>query len=316
MPVTPRVTVVVPTYQRVDTVERAVRSVLAQQGPPFEVVVVDDGSTDGTAERLAAVDDPRLRVLRQPNAGRGAARNAGARIAAAPILTFLDSDDEALPGWLAEIDRRLDPGSVPVLRMPVLVARPGSSLHRRPAGPLDPRRPFPRGARQPGSWAVATAVFQEVGGFDPGLEFSENTDLLVRLALASGRRGWSAATSDEAGVLLHAEGSDARVGRYGSAPGDAAETLLARYASALRHDRSTRHDYRAIVGVHALRAGRRRDAARSLMGSWVDRPWSPIAATRLLSVVLPPRVRVRLSAARPARPLRRGRPWPGPPARS
>ena len=78
MPVAPRVTVVVPTYQRAATVERAVRSVLAQEGPPFEVIVVDDGSTDGTAERLATLDDPRLRVVHQANAGRGAARNAGA----------------------------------------------------------------------------------------------------------------------------------------------------------------------------------------------------------------------------------------------
>src|SRR5215204_5610729 len=104
----PALTVVIPTYQRAATVERAVRSVLAQRDClPFEVVVVDDGSTDETLDVLRGITDDRVRVLHQENAGRSAARNAGVAAARAPVVTFLDSDDEALPGWLGEVGRRI-----------------------------------------------------------------------------------------------------------------------------------------------------------------------------------------------------------------
>ncbi len=77
---TPTVSVVIPTYQRRDDVLRAVESVLAQSFEDFEVIVVDDGSTDGTAEALAGLD-PRLRYVWHENRGTGAARNAGLRLA-------------------------------------------------------------------------------------------------------------------------------------------------------------------------------------------------------------------------------------------
>ena len=291
MAVAPRVAVVVPTFQRAATVQRAVASVLAQEGPPFEVIVVDDGSTDDTADRLAAVADPRLQVLRQRNQGRGAARNAGAAAARAPVLTFLDSDDEALPGWLAEIERLVDLDRRPVVRLPILVAGPDGRPVRRPAGALDPRRPFPRGASQPGSFAVAASLFEAVGGYDPALAFSENTDLLVRLALAAGRSGWTAAVGDHAGVLLHAEQASTRTTRYGSAPRQAAEVLLDRYPTLLHDDRRTRQDYLAIIGVDDLRRGRRGAAARTFLRSWAARPGSVRAAGRLLGVAVPPRLR-------------------------
>lgn len=93
--------VIIPAYNAEATVARAVDSVLAQQGPTFEVIVCDDGSTDRTAEILAAYDDPRLRVIRQANAGRGAARNRALEAATGRFIALLDADDWWLPGKLA-----------------------------------------------------------------------------------------------------------------------------------------------------------------------------------------------------------------------
>jgi glycosyltransferase involved in cell wall biosynthesis len=78
-----------------------VESLLAQQGVDFEVLVVDDGSTDDTQAVLGAIHDPRLRVLRMPHGGVAAARNAGIAASATPFVAFHDSDDRALPGRLA-----------------------------------------------------------------------------------------------------------------------------------------------------------------------------------------------------------------------
>jgi glycosyltransferase involved in cell wall biosynthesis len=95
----PEVSIILPTYNRADTIGRAVQSVLAQTFEDWELVVVDDGSSDGTQEVLAGID-PRIRVLRQANAGVGAARNTGLAAARGRLLTFLDSDDGWLPHFL------------------------------------------------------------------------------------------------------------------------------------------------------------------------------------------------------------------------
>ena len=95
------VSVVIPTYNRAQLLGRAIQSVLSQLGREDEVIVVDDGSTDGTAETVAALAEPRILNIRQSHAGAGAARNRGVAEATRDLIAFLDSDDEWLPGKLA-----------------------------------------------------------------------------------------------------------------------------------------------------------------------------------------------------------------------
>jgi glycosyltransferase involved in cell wall biosynthesis len=90
------VSVIIPTYNRTKTIERAVNSVLNQTWKKIEIIVVDDGSTDQTNETLKAYGD-KIRVIHQPNAGASAARNTGIKAATGEIISFLDSDDEWLP---------------------------------------------------------------------------------------------------------------------------------------------------------------------------------------------------------------------------
>lgn len=93
----PLVTVVIPTYNRADLLPRAVRSVLNQTYALLELLVVDDGSTDGTAEVMKGFQDPRVRFLRlEKNQGQCAAMNAGIGFARGDWVCFLDSDDEYL----------------------------------------------------------------------------------------------------------------------------------------------------------------------------------------------------------------------------
>jgi glycosyltransferase involved in cell wall biosynthesis len=99
--VTPFFSVVIPVYNRADVVAEAIRSVLAQSEQDFEIVVVDDGSSDDPAPAVAAFADPRIRFHRQANSGGGAARNAGIDLARGTFIAFLDSDDAYLPGHLA-----------------------------------------------------------------------------------------------------------------------------------------------------------------------------------------------------------------------
>lgn len=97
------VSIIIPTYNRTYCIEHAVDSVLAQTYTSLDVIVVDDGSTDGTAELLACryANEPRLRCIRQENRGVSAARNAGLRAARGAYISFLDSDDAWKP-WKVE----------------------------------------------------------------------------------------------------------------------------------------------------------------------------------------------------------------------
>jgi len=100
------ISVIIPAFNRRDTIERAIASVLAQTWPPDEILVVDDGSTDGTAEAVRVLGDKRIRLLRHAhNRGAAAARNTGIEAAKGDWIAFLDSDDEWDPHKLA---RQLD----------------------------------------------------------------------------------------------------------------------------------------------------------------------------------------------------------------
>jgi glycosyltransferase involved in cell wall biosynthesis len=104
--VDPAVSVIIPTYQRRHYVSRAVQSVLRQTFTDFELIVVDDGSSDGTAEALGRYGDG-IRYRWQPNGGLSAARNAGIGLARGDIVAFLDSDDQFLPDHLAVVTEAL-----------------------------------------------------------------------------------------------------------------------------------------------------------------------------------------------------------------
>ncbi len=109
----PSVSVVLPVHNRADVLARAIQSVLDQSLPSFELIVVDDGSTDGSVRVARSFGDARIKIIELgENRGGNAARNAGVLAAEAPLIAFLDSDDTYLPEKLetvvTEFDRRPD----------------------------------------------------------------------------------------------------------------------------------------------------------------------------------------------------------------
>lgn len=100
---TPLISVVIPTYDRSASLRRAIASVFCQTIDDYELIVVDDGSTDDTLQVLADIHDSRLRVIRHPkNLGASTARNSGVNASHGTYVAFLDSDDEWLPDKLAK----------------------------------------------------------------------------------------------------------------------------------------------------------------------------------------------------------------------
>ena len=97
----PTVSIVLPTFNRGSVLRRAVESVLSLDEEPFELIIVDDGSTDATMRELDDLRDPRVALITLDlNSGANVARNVGISAARAPYVAFLDSDDTFLPGRL------------------------------------------------------------------------------------------------------------------------------------------------------------------------------------------------------------------------
>ena len=104
----PRISVVIPLYNKASSIAAAAASVLGQTFADLELIVVDDGSTDGSASVIRALGDRRVRLIAQANAGPGAARNRGLADAAGEYVAFLDADDEWEPAFLQLAATALD----------------------------------------------------------------------------------------------------------------------------------------------------------------------------------------------------------------
>src|SRR3954453_20602732 len=188
----PAVSVVMPVYQGREHLAAAIESVLAQTFEQFELLVVDDGSTDGSSEivRTYVERDPRVHYRRQENAGQGAARNAGIRVARGEAVGFLDQDDLWLPDKLARQLPLLDETTV-VYSDTYILRDDGSSLEERLTDHLD-EWPVPATLRSlivGNTIPVLTALLSRRlllahGGFtsDPALKGVDNYDLWLRLA--------------------------------------------------------------------------------------------------------------------------------------
>jgi len=107
-PVVPYVSIIMPVYNGERYIRMAIESILAQTWQDWELIVINDGSTDATAEILSQFADPRITMIYQDNQGEAAARNAGLAVAAGEYIAFLDADDLYLPNALADLVEYLD----------------------------------------------------------------------------------------------------------------------------------------------------------------------------------------------------------------
>jgi GT2 family glycosyltransferase len=172
-----RFSVIVPTFQRRDTVVRTVSALDRQSERDFEVVVVDDGSEDGTAAALRGLDVSfPLRVVEQPNRGAAAARNAGVDASSGGLLVFLDDDMKADSALLAEHDRSHREGADMVMGdMPLDPASPrnllswgvGSWAAGRCKRLSAPGAEIRLDDLLTGQMSISRAAYLDVGGLDP-----------------------------------------------------------------------------------------------------------------------------------------------------
>jgi glycosyltransferase involved in cell wall biosynthesis len=194
--VEPRVSVIIPTYNRAELLSQTIESVLVQTRPDFELIVVDDGSTDSTVDLIEGYRDARLRYIYQDNAGGCAARNRGATESRTPHVVFLDSDDLFMPDALAELMGVAD-------RYPETGLIGGGFEYIDATGHIiGEYQPWLLGEQLdltrwlldcpfiPSATMIKRSCFEAVGGFDLEQEAAQDWDLWLRMAAAGCVMRW------------------------------------------------------------------------------------------------------------------------------
>src|SRR5260221_2481518 len=184
---TPEVSVIIPTYNRCAMLVEAIDSVFAQSVSAFELIVIDDGSTDGTAEHLTPLAKT-IRFERIEHSGPAAARNRGVALARAPLIAFLDSDDLWAPTKLEcqVAFMRANPGCA-ISQTNEIWIRNGRRVnpglrHRKRAGDI-----FIDSLRtcliSMSATMMRTDLFHALGGFDESMDAAEDYDLWLRILI-------------------------------------------------------------------------------------------------------------------------------------
>jgi glycosyltransferase involved in cell wall biosynthesis len=285
----PRVSVVIPAYNRADVIGRAISSVLSQTEEDLEVVVVDDGSTDATRAVVGSFDDERIEYLSIEHQGAAAARNAGANRARAKWLTFLDSDDTVVPDWLASLfaetcvpdtalvscgyTERVD-GNDAVLRL---------RLPRRASPSVGPIVEL---ISTGGSYMLLRDVFITVGGFDPRQTAAQHQELALRLGPLLVQRGMRCAAVNRS-LVDRWVGRDDHIRGNDQAVFDGSVRLLDVHRERLALDRPLMANTAATAAFRAVRLGRFADARRLMWFAVRTQPRNLRHWARLAALIVP-----------------------------
>jgi glycosyltransferase involved in cell wall biosynthesis len=208
-----KISVIIPLYNKSPYIVRALNSVLKQTFQNFEVIVVDDGSTDNGAEIVRGFVDPRIRLIRQENRGVSAARNRGADEAISDFVAFLDADDEWMPSHLETIVRLMD--KYPAAGMYNTACKIQTSSGKTqwikyafiPNPPWEGLLPnyflseaVAANPIETSTVVIPRKIFQEMRGFNEEYWYGEDADLFGRIALK-----YPVAFSWELGAIYHWE---------------------------------------------------------------------------------------------------------------
>lgn len=286
-PSDPRFSIIVPTYNRQGLLLRCVQSIRAQTFGRFEAVVVDDGSTDGTAEMMARIvqSDARIKYVPRPHEGANAARNYGANLATGEYLLFLDSDDEATEPWLAELDQLIAESQAEVACCGIDFFD-GQGRHLGTRRPTEDRAVAGQGGLfLSGTFAIRKTVLAEIGGWDSNLSAHHMTDLRLRLSEVASDGGYRVASIGRSLVRAHSHDGP-KIRRDAKAKLEATEYILKRHGEKFA-DRRDLAVWFASAGGCAAELGDYRRARRYFARAVRVHPWHWKNYARIVLCSLP-----------------------------
>jgi glycosyltransferase involved in cell wall biosynthesis len=286
----PLFSVIIPTHNRCVLLDRCLRSVAAQTCDEFEIIVVDDGSTDGTATLVAewARRDARIRYLFQPGRGACAARNLGVAESRGNCVTFIDDDDEVLPGWLECFRTAVEEQAADVVCLgQTVIAADGSVKRTRLPRDADYGVLVERGAFLSGTFALRRDVFLACGGYAAELRANQQSEFKYRLLPMCEQAGWKLVCI-AAPLVKHYLHDGPKIRRNIPAVYESGLAVLERHAQLLAGTPRLLAEWCAVCGSCAAKLGRYGEARRLFLQAFRvhHRNWRNLARAAAASCPL------------------------------
>lgn len=270
----PLISVIIPSYNRRNSISVAIESVLKQSFADWELIIVDDGSEDNTSEEVKSfLINQRVQYVFQKNQGVCSARNKGVSHASGEWIVFLDSDDVLFPDALENFKKAIESNQKAKIWKSGFQIRNGE----KETIVLPEKNEFH--SFIPGSFILKKELFDLVGGYDEKLKFSENTELFHRVGLA--KEAMEIILKPTVVYFNHSNGASKNLRNMT----ESLLHILEKHQETL--SKNERRLYNQIIGVNALRFKEFDLARKHILKAYLIFPWKIETLGRLIISYMP-----------------------------
>ena len=269
-----KVSIVIPTYNRAHLIEPAIRSILKQTHSEWELLIVDDGSTDNTDAVIEQyLRDARVKYIKKENSGAAESRNVGVANATADVITFLDSDDEAEPHWLQTMTGRMEQDGADVVCC-------GLSRYDANGKVVDVKMPKKQSAlfngvtckiTNGGSFMMKRYIFDAIGGYDKDLRAGQHTELAMRLVPYVEAKGLKISNIYESLIRINIHEGDRIRTNYKAKYLGSSHTYHKHY-NLFKKSKNAKSRFEGIIAFNAYKLGYLSEARTYAWKSFMTKP--------------------------------------------
>ncbi|WP_298524089.1 glycosyltransferase family A protein [uncultured Christiangramia sp.] len=267
------ISIVIPTYNRSKLIERSINSLKFQTFNDWELIIVDDGSTDNTGEVIEPfLEDTRIRYIHKKNTGAAHSRNVGVKNSKYDYISFLDSDDEAKPDWLSKVWNEISvkkasvvccgcetldqDGNLLAINLPSKTKIFPDTVYKMTNG---------------GVFSLKKEIFNQIGGFDDNLKSGQHTELSFRLIPYLKERNIEIINIQESLINIHIHKGE-RIRGNPEMKYEGTTYCLNKHASFFNERKSLKADYEGTVGRNAYLTGRKEDSILYFKKAFLTQP--------------------------------------------
>jgi len=269
------ISIIIPTHNRAHLIERAINSVLNQTFKDWELIIVDDGSTDNTEEVIKKfLIDNRIKYVKKENSGAADSRNVGVKYSKYKYITFLDSDDEAKSDWLKAFYNILINERPALISCGVEIIDENNAKKKilLPAS----MKLFPKGKYKitnGGSFLLDKTYFLKIGGYDPTFKANQHTELSYRLIPYLFNKNAKIEHINKSLIKIHIHQGE-RIRFDWNAVYEGTNKMINKHLNLLLNDKELLSNYYAVLANTGYRIGRKRKEV--LANQWHSIKYNPL----------------------------------------
>ncbi|MGM0933365.1 MAG: glycosyltransferase family 2 protein [Bacteroidota bacterium] len=280
------VSIITPTYNRAFLLPRMIKSVLEQSFQNWELIIMDDGSTDNTQTVVEGFKDSRIKYYFTENSGAADKRNRGSEIAEGDYIIFLDSDDEVKPNWLAEFSKKIKDGAQVVCCGIEKYNENGELIKAKLPYKYSSLYKYIEGYFLSGTFLLNKNYFIKIGGYDTNLASGHHTDFLLRLIPYLQKDKVNISNIMDYLVKIHIH-KGAKIRSNNKAVLDGTLEILKKHRLLFENNKEDYKDFLSVAGTNALILGEISLGKKLLVKAYFLNPFNLKGLVRVLLAFTP-----------------------------